>query len=429
MHVAIVGGGITGMSAANCLIERGIACTVYERDGAPGGLAGSFRVGDVYLEKFYHHLFTSDQDMVRIIEEVGLGSRLEWLPTSNSYYVDRFYRLSTPLDLLRFSHISLIDRLRMGLLYLRTMFLREWQPLEAITAHDWLTRMVGHRGYRAVWEPLLRSKFGSHADDIAAVWIWNKLKLRGSSRGSKQEERLGYVQGGFGQVLDAWEERLRARGVRFRLCAPVEEIPIDGDRALGVQVNRELVEHDAVIVTTAPPILAALAPALPADYRRDLNSIVHLANVCLVMQLDRQLSQTYWLNVGDPSIPFTGVIEHTNMQRPEIYGGAHLVYISRYVDPSDAVYAMSSEDILQQYLPHLQRMFPSFDQSWVQRLWAWRDRYTQPVIGLHYSHRKPSFATPIPNLWLSCMAQVYPEDRGMNYAVAYGQRVVDAMLA
>lgn len=428
MNVGIIGGGITGLSAADALSQRGVACTVYERDDALGGLAGSFKVGDVYLEKFYHHLFTSDTAMAALIAELGLGDRLQWLPTSNSYYVDRIYRLSTPLDLLRFSHIGLVDRLRMGLLYLRTMFIREWAPLEEITARDWLTRMVGQRAYTAVWEPLLRSKFGEHADEVAAVWIWNKLKLRGSSRGSQQEERLGYVVGGFGQVIDRWEERLRARGVVIRLGEPVEAVPIGDGRAQGVVCRGALQEHDAVLCTTAPTILAWLASDLPSDYRARLQRIGYLANVCLVMQLDRSLSDTYWLNVGDPAIPFTGVIEHTNMQRPEVYGGAHLAYISRYLDPQDPVYAMAPEDVLALYLPHLQRMYPGFERGWVHKLWAWRERYTQPVIRLRYSQLKPPFATPAPNLWLCSMAQVYPEDRGMNYALVYGRKVVEEML-
>lgn len=417
------------MSAADALADRGATCTIYERDAVLGGLAGSFQVGGTYLEKFYHHLFTSDTAMAALIEQLGLGDRLEWLPTSNSYYVGRIYRLSTPLDLLRFSHISLVDRVRMGLLYLRTMFVRRWEPLEGITARDWLVRMAGRRGYEAVWGPLLRTKFGEYADEVAAVWIWNKLKLRGSSRGRKQEERLGYVQGGFGQVLDAWEEKLRRRGVSIRLCAPVSEILVADGKATGVRVNGQVYRHDAVIVTTAPAILADLCPALPDDYRERLRQIKYLANVCLVMQLDRSLSDTYWLNIGDPNIPFTGVIEHTNMQRPEIYGGAHLAYISRYLDPQDPFFELAPEAIFERYLPHLRRMYAGFETSWVKRLWAWRERYTQPVIGLHYSRLKPDFATPIPNLWLSCMAQVYPEDRGMNYALVYGRRVVDEMAA
>jgi len=429
MRVAIVGGGITGMSVADTLAARGISCTIYEQNSVVGGLAGSFRINDTYLEKFYHHLFTSDTAMVELIQRLGLGEKFHWLPTSNSYYAGRLYRLSTPLDLLKFSRVNLVDRVRLGMLYLRTRFVNDWHSLEEITARDWLVQMAGKNVYEAVWEPLLRSKFGRYADEVAAVWIWNKLKLRGSSRGSKQEERLGYLEGGFGQALDAWEHDLRARGVEFKLSTPVSRIAVENGAAVGVHANNALERYDRVFATVAPEVLAQMAPDLPADYRNRLKEIKYLANVCLVMSLDRSLSSTYWMNIGDPEIPFTGVIEHTNMQRKELYGGAHLAYISRYLDYQDPLYQMSADEILDQYMPYLRRMFKGFQRDWVTRAWAWRERYTQPLIGLRYSSLKPPFQTPVKGLWFSSMAQVYPEDRGMNYAVVYGRRAAEEMLA
>jgi protoporphyrinogen oxidase len=428
MHVAIVGAGATGLSAADELSQRGATCTIFERDAAVGGLAGSFKVNGVYLEKFYHHLFTSDTESAAMIERLGLGDKLEWVPTTNSYFVNRIYHLSTPLDLLRFSAISLVDRIRLGLLYLGAMFVNDWHPLEEITAREWLTRMAGEGVYKGVWEPLLRGKFGKYADEVAAVWIWNKLKLRGGSRGKRQEERLGYLRGGFGLAIDAWEEHLRARGVEILLNSPVEEIRIENGAATGVVANGQFRAFDRVLVTTAPEIFNRIAPGLPEDYRARLAQIKYLANICLVMSLDRSLSDTYWLNVGDPTIPFTGVIEHTNMQRPEIYGGKHLAYLSRYMAPDDPFYQMPSEELLAAYLPHLQKMFKGFSRDWIKEVWAWRELYTQPVIGLRYSQLKPPFKTPIANLWLSCMAQVYPEDRGINYAIVFGQQVVTEMM-
>lgn len=428
MDVAIVGAGMTGLSAAETLAAAGVRCTVFEREPGVGGLAGSFDVNGTPLEKFYHHLFTSDRAMVDLIERLGLGPSLEWLPTTNSYYANRIYRLSTPLDLLRFGRISPVDRVRLGILYLRTRFVKDWHALEGITAREWLIDMAGEEVYHAVWEPLLRGKFGRYADDVAAVWIWNKLKLRGSSRGGRQQELLGYLRGGFGQVVAAWERRLREEGVEIRPSTPVTEVRVEDGRATGVVAGGTVHPADAVLVTTAPAILLGLVHDLPADYRERLSRIVYLANVCLVMELDRSLSGTYWLNVGDPAIPFTGVIEHTNMQRPERYGGAHLAYLSRYLDPDDPFYRMGVDELLGAYLPHLQRMFRGFDLSWVKRAWAWRERYTQPVITLHYSQVKPPFRTPVEGLWLSCMAQVYPEDRGMNYAVLGGRSAAQTML-
>ena len=428
MRVAVIGGGITGMSACDALSHHGIACDLYEKETTLGGLAGSFEVNGARLERFYHHLFTSDTEMAALIASLGLGDRLEWLPTSNAYFAGRTYRLSTPLDLLRFTRLSLIDRFRLGLLYLQTRYVRDWRPLEEITARDWLVRMAGEKVWQAVWEPLMRGKFGHYADEVAAVWIWNKLKLRGGSRGKGQEERLGYLRGGFGQALEAWEDRLCQQGVTIHTETEVTRIEVADGSATGVWLGDQFGAYDRVIVTTAPTLLAAMAPGLPPDYRQQLERIHYLGNVCLVLKLDRSLSDTYWLNVGDPSIPFTGVIEHTNMQRPEDYGGARLAYLSRYLDVADPAYGLSTDELLDSYLPHLARMFPGFTRAWVQDCWAWREPYAQPVIGLGYSRLKPALRTPVRNLWLSCMAQVYPEDRGMNYAVVWGHKVAQELL-
>ncbi|MEW6231739.1 MAG: NAD(P)/FAD-dependent oxidoreductase [Chloroflexota bacterium] len=429
MQVAIIGGGMTGLSAAYELAKRGIQSTVYERDEVLGGLAGSFKVNGVYLEKFYHHLFTSDAEMVRLLEELGLSDTLQWNSTATSLYaMNRIFRLATPTDVLRFKPLGFPNRIRLGLLAIVPRLVRDWRKLEDITAKEWLVGLAGEDVFRVVWEPLLRSKFGSYADQVAAVWFWNKLKLRGGSRGKEGAEKLGYLRGGFGQVIEAWERRLLEMGVELLTSTPAQEIRVDGGKAVGVIARGSLRPFDAVLVTTAPAILAQITPGLPESYRRQLSKLLYLANVCLVMKLRRSLSSTYWLNIADPAIPFVAVIEHTNMQRPEEYGGRHLAYLSRYTDPQDRYYSLSAEELFAEYLPYLKRMFPEFDPAWVEEKWAWRELYTQPVIVKHYSELRPDFRTPIERLWLSCMAQVYPQDRGMNYAVLWGKKAVEAML-
>jgi protoporphyrinogen oxidase len=432
-RVAIVGGGVTGMAAADVLSHHGVACTLYEQDSTLGGLAGSFQVDGVRLEKFYHHLFTSDTAIAGLIEELGLGDNLEWNPSLTAYYADRsprparIHRLTSPLDVLRFHPLPFLDRIRLGMLAVLPRLVRDWRPLEAITAEEWLIRLAGRRVYEQVWAPLLRAKFGRHADQIAAVWMWNKLKLRGGSRGRGQKERLGYLRGGFGQALERWETRLRERGVEIRLSAPAEVRVAEG-RATGVVAWGHFEPYSDVLVTTAPEILLHIAAGLPAPYRQQLGKIQYLANVCLILKLKQALGRTYWLNINDPSIPFVALVEHTNLRRPEEYGGAHLVYLSRYMDASDPLYQMSKEELHEAYVPGLKKLFPRFDEGWVESVWAWRGRYTQPLIVRHYSRICPPFKTPVENLWLCCMAQVYPQDRGMNYALVYGQRVAKEMM-
>jgi protoporphyrinogen oxidase len=429
MNVAIVGGGITGMAAALELAKRGIPSTIFEQDTILGGLAGSFKIGDTYLEKFYHHLFNTDTAIVDIIRELGLGDQFQWHETNTGlYFGGRVFRLATPLDVLRFTPLSFVDRIRFGLLAILPRFVRDWRTLENITAKEWLRRLAGPRVYQVVWEPMLRSKFGRYYDQIAAVWIWNKLVLRGGSRGRGAAEILGYQLGGFGPVIAAWEEHLCQRGVGIRLSTPVESIRIEDGKAIGIVAAGQFEPFDRTIVTTAPAVFADIAPGLPPGYAEQLRKIVYAANVCLVLKLRRSLTTTYWMNIADPTIPFVGLIEHTNMERPEEYGGAHIAYVSRYLDVEDPYYQMTAEALFEAYLPSIQKIVPGFQRDWVEKTWAWRARWAQPVILKHYSELRPALQTPVQDLWLSCMASIYPQDRGMNYAAVYGQKVVRAIL-
>lgn len=429
MQIAVVGGGLTGMTAAHDLAQAGHAVTLFERDAILGGLAGSFEVGGTSLERFYHHIFTSDRSVLDLIEDLGLGGRMEWRATTTSYYADRIYRLSTPIDVLRFRPLPFLDRMRFGLLVFQARFVGDWRPLEEMTAQEWLTRLSGRRVYEQVWAAMLRGKFGDRAEEISAVWIWNKVKLRGGSRGKSGQERLGYLEGGFGLMVEGLEAKLTDMGVMVRKGTPVETVePLDAG-GFAVHVGNDLSRFDQVLVTTAPTLLADMAPSLPEGYRHQLHSIEYMANVCCVLELDRSLGQVYWLNISDNSIPFVGLVEHTNIQSPQSYGGSHLVYLTRYCDPEDAYYRMGDDELVRAYLPHVRRIYPHFRPEWVRRSHVWRERFAQPVIAKHYSRLRPDFATPQPGLWLGCMAQIYPEDRGMNYAVRYGHLVAQRILS
>ncbi|MGQ9553314.1 MAG: NAD(P)/FAD-dependent oxidoreductase [Anaerolineae bacterium] len=428
MHIAVIGGGLTGMSAALRLAQGGARVSLLERDSSLGGVAGSFEVNGSKLEKFYHHIFTSDTAIEQLIYDLGLGARLEWKATTTSYYAGRIYRLAAPFDLITFRPLPLLDRIRFGFLVIQARLVRDWRSLEEQTARQWLTRMAGERVYRSVWAPMLRGKFGSYAEEVSAVWIWNKLKLRGGSRSKSMRESLGYLRGGFGLMVDALAEKLASLAVELTTSAPVVAIEAAPEGGFQVQVRDERRSFDQVLVTTAPALFADMAPWLPAAYLERLRSIRYLANVCVILNLSHSLSDVYWLNISDNTIPFVGLVEHTNLQHPEEYGGVHLVYLTRYAAPDDSYYAMDNDTLVAAYLPHLRRIFPQFRDEWVQRAYVWRERYAQPLIAPHYSEIKPPFATPAKGLWLCSMAQVYPEDRGMNYAVDYGQRVAREIL-
>lgn len=427
----IIGGGVTGLTAAYELAKAGLPVTVLEADTEVGGLAGSFDVGGVELERFYHHWFKSDVHILELIRELGLGDNIVFRETRTGlYYANTFYRLSSPLDVLKFSALAPVDRLRLGWLAVRVKGVRDWRALESLTAKEWLIKLAGPNVYRVVWEPLLKGKFGRYAEDISAVWFWNKIALRGGSRGKGGAEMLAYYKGGFGSMIGALKDRIEALGGTVITRAPATGIEVQGGRAVAVTTARGQYPASHVLATPALPIIAdMLAPHIAAAEAAKLRGIAYLANVCLVLELDRSLSKTYWLNVNDPSFPFVAIIEHTNFEPTSSYAGRHIAYLSKYLVEDDPLYGMSAEELVAYSTPHLKRMFPSFDPAWVKAKHVWRARYSQPIVARHYSGLIPPERTTIPNVSITTMAQIYPEDRGTNYAVREGRRAGRALAA
>ncbi|HSU94247.1 MAG TPA: NAD(P)/FAD-dependent oxidoreductase [Gemmatimonadaceae bacterium] len=425
-RVAIIGGGFGGLAAAWELTRHGVTPIVLEADDAVGGLAGSFHVNGERLERFYHHWFTSDTHVAELARELGTEDRIVYRSTRTGlYFANKVFRLSSPLDVLRFTPLSPVARVRLGMLALRARAVKNWRALEKLTAREWLVQLGGREVFDVVWRPLLEGKFGPYAGEVSAVWFWNKLKLRGGSRSKGGRESLAYYRGGFATLAEQLATAIRDAGGEVRTREPVRKLLVGDDgRVLGVRTDRESIPADAVLATTALPIVADLVqPHAPAEYVKRLHRIPYLANLCIVLELDRSLSNTYWLNVNDPGFPFVGIIEHTNFEPASTYAGRHIVYLSKYLPADSALYAMRDDALLEFCIPHLQRMFPRFDRSWIRAHHVWRAEYAQPVVVRQYSALVPSTTTPLDGLFLCSMAQVYPEDRGTNYAVREGRRV------
>lgn len=423
-QVTIIGGGFTGLAAAYELTKQGIKVTVHESEAQIGGLASAFDVQGENLDRFYHHWFTNDQHVMQLIDELALNDKVSINPTNTGvYYANNFFKLSTPWDLLNFTPLAFVDRIRLGLLALRARRVKNWQELEDKTAAEWLKQLGGENVYRVIWEPLLKGKFGPVAEQISAVWFWNKLKLRGGSRGKGGEERLAYFKGGFVALAEALVERIQAQGGEIISNSTVYAIqPIAEHWHLSSSTGESTV--DQVIITTALPIAADMIQGWASnDYLASLRRIHYLANVCLVLELNHSLSDTYWLNVNDPSFPFVGVIEHTNFERPASYAGRHIVYLSKYLPHSDKLYQMSADEMLDYALPYLQKMFPDLQRDWILDHHVWKARWSQPVVEKHYSRLIPAEQGPKPGLHLCSMAQIYPEDRGTNYAIREGRSI------
>lgn len=430
MRVGIIGGGFAGLAAAYELSNYGHQVAVFEKAPFLGGQASTFAIGGQQIERGYHHLFTSDRDMINLMDELGLRDKLEWIESKVGIFCqNRVWAFGTPMDLLRFKPISLIARLRLGLVTLHLQRRKHWADLEKIPATRWAKKFAGKAAYEAVLEPMLRGKFGSYFEDINMAWLWNKFALRVSSRGSKiGKERLGYPSGSFATVIEATAKRICEAGGEVHASASVDGLLIQNGQAKGLTVSLENGKRhdrnfDSIIATVPSFIFAKLLPSQPPHYLEQLQRVNYLAAVLITLVLDRPLTQFYWLNIADREIPFLGVIEHTNLVGPENYGGRHIIYISNYLDKEDPMFGHTKEELLAEYIPYLKRINPAFKPSWIQESYQHREAAAQPVVTTNYSERIPAHKTPIEGLYLANTTQIYPEDRGTNYSIRLGRTV------
>ncbi|MBI1815176.1 MAG: NAD(P)/FAD-dependent oxidoreductase [Deltaproteobacteria bacterium] len=427
MKIAIIGAGAAGLSAAYDLAGAGHAVTVYEAAPNVGGLASGFKEPhwDWTIERFYHHWFQTDKAVLGLIDEIGAKDRVRFVDTVTAVY-DRgqFFAFDSMAAQLKFPGLSLFDKLRAGPAGLYLRLTKNWKALEKTTAHEWLSRWTGKGAYHKLAEPMLVGKFGEeYYRDVNMAWFWARVHSR--------TKFLGTFVGGFQAFFDALADAVRARGVAIELSAAVRSIAPRVGGGLTVQAPSGPIDYDLCLATTSPRLMERLTPALPDAYLGQLRGLKSMGAVVLILTLDRQLNESgiYWHNLPKgEGFPFLALCEHTNFMSPEHFGGDRIVYCGDYLVPEHEYFRLSHEEILERFLPALSRFNPNFDRSWVKKTWLFRETYAQPVPPLNHSRNIPDIRTPIPGLYFASMSQVYPWDRGTNYAVEIGRRTAKMMM-
>lgn len=421
MRINIIGSGITGLSSAYFLTQKGHEVKVFERRPTVGGLASFFKVNDRYLEKYYHHSFAGHMHLIALMKELNIDNHYFFRNAKTGfYYENHIYPFVTAKDLLLFKPLKIKNRIRLGLTSLIMMRIKDWRGLENQTAMNWFYRYSGDEVCKIIWGPLLRMKFGEDYDKISAAWLWNRMVDRKRAGGNK--EVLGYVNGGYKTLFDALIKGIQTRAGDIFTNSPVDKIHITNGKCSGVNVNGQYFNADVVLSTIPIPSFLRIAKGLPKEYLTELSSIKYQGSVCVVLKLKRALSDYYWINISDPDSPFVGIIEHTNFVPPETYGDKHFVYLTRYSSSEGEIFKKSDHEIYDQFSNYLKNIFANFIQQDVDAYWVFKDRYSQPVFVTNYSKIMPDFKTPIKNLYILNTAQIYPQSRSLNSSIAMARR-------
>jgi protoporphyrinogen oxidase len=426
MKIAIIGAGFGGMAAAFDLRKAGHEITIFESAEAVGGLASGFKepTWDWSVEKFYHHWFQSDKSILGLIRELGWESQVIF-PRPYTVLLDngKWYPFDSITSALLFPGLGFgLDKIRFGLVGLYLRLTNNWLALEKYTADEWMMRWAGKNVYEKMWQPLLIGKFGPFYKDVNMAWMWARLKARTT--------RLGTFQGGFQRFADKFAERLRRMGVDIRLGARVKFIKRAAEGGLLIDAGA-IETFDKVLVTTSPGLLAKMCPDLPEHYLHGLLELKSMGAVVMVLSLSKKLSEQgfYWFNLPkSQGFPFLALVEHTNFVSPEHFGGDHILYAGDYLEQGHEYFSMTDQQLLDRFAPALQKINPACTRDWIKKVWVFKTNYAQPVPLVNHSRNVPPIETPIAGLYFASMSQVYPWDRGTNFAVEIGRRAARMMV-
>lgn len=428
MNIAVLGAGIGGLAAAYDLVKAGNQVVIYEAEDYVGGLAAGFKEPhwDWSLERYYHHWFATDKYILGLIRDLGWQDKVIFpRPYTVVYYKDRFYPLDSVTSAIIFPGLGFgLRKARFGLVTLFLRLTNNWKGLEQYTVDQWMRKWGGDQNYEMMWEPLVVGKFGAqYAKQVNMAWMWARLKAR--------TNRLGTFQGGFQAFADQFADKLKTMGVSLHLSTPVTRLSPSAEGGIDVTTAQGKYHFDQALVTTSPAMLAQLTPQLPTEYSHSLLELKSMGAVVMVVALKHQLSKEgyYWYNLPKSAgYPFLALVEHTNYLSPEHYGGDHLVYLGDYLETDHEHFTLTEDELLSRFLPSLSRINPEFKPEWVRKSWLWRTQYAQPVPFLNHSKKIPAITTPIPGLYFASMSQVYPWDRGTNFAVEIGSRAARIMV-
>lgn len=426
-NIVIIGAGYTGLVAALRLAEAGHKVTVLEREKTIGGLAGDFQIEGQSIEIAYHHIFKTDTDIISLANELGVGDKLKWHDSSTSlYYDNELYPFKGALDLIKFKPLTFVNRIRAGLVTLYLQYTNNWEKFRYISAYDWMLKAAGKQVTEVIWEPLLKGKFDKHYNEVSMSWLWARIHIRAKSR-EAGGEKLGYFENGFQIFTNALVNKIKELGVEIKTNTDIKQINNSTDEKVIIKLsNDQTMSFDKCIVTIPSNGFAKLIKEnknVETKYVDQLNSINYLGARLLVFSSTQKISPYYWHNINDLNLPFLVFIHHTKLIDKKFYNGKYIYYIATYVPHDDKLFTCSDKEIAKIWFSGLKQIFPKFKEDAIREKHFYKFKNAQHIVDADYQNKIPSSKTPLPNILLSNFSQIYPEDRGTNFAVKEGEKV------
>lgn len=420
--IAVIGAGACGLSAAYYLSKKGIKVDVFESSSDIGGLGSSYQVNEYPVEKFVHHLFYSDIYFKNLINELGLKDNLHFKKSKDGIFINnKISPFSSALDLLRFSAIPLGSRLRTGLMAMYLKKTKNYKNLEKHKAHHWIEKFAGKESYEKIWSPLLISKFGKHYEKISMSWFWARVYSR--------TPRLGYLDGGYQLFFNSLSREIIKNNGKIFINQPVLNIQNLKNGKISIKTSKNVKIYDKVVVTIPPSVFEKITPELQnTKYSKNLKLKEMISATSLNLVLKKSFMNYYWLNITQKNFPFLVLVEHTKLVPTKFYKGKTILYVGNYLSHTDPRYTNSAEENLKLFFPYLKKINPDFSKSWIEKVTQHNALYAQPIVTTDYHRSIPSVKTPIKNLYLSTMSQIYPFDRGTNYAIREGKNTADLII-
>jgi protoporphyrinogen oxidase len=385
-RIVIIGAGMTGLVAGYELGKSGYQVTIFEKNNDIGGLMGGFKIGSTSLEKTYHHIFKTDKYIIDLIRELGLKDKLKWHPDKTAVYFEgNKFPFTAAKDLWDFSPLNIIDKIRLAMVGL-VLGINPWGKMYAKkTAVEWMKKWCGKNAYEIIWEPLLKGKFDKYYDKVSMAWLWARIHTRGNSG------KLGYLDGGFQQIADELAKRIKENS---------------GEIILNSEVDVKKIENDFDRVIYTGPI----------------KGVNYLGAMCVIFTSEQYLSPYYWHNINDVNSPFVAFIQHTNLVDKKFYGNKNVYYLGKYLPNNDKLIETDNKVIIKKYFDYLKIIFPEFDTGLVEKTWVFKLKNAQHVVDIKY--KVPEYQIN-DKVFQANFAQIYPEDRGINFAVREGKKIAE----